>query len=245
MRHHYEASGAGAANGLLADRMAARLLEVTGQNFQTTRDHLTYLMNLGLLERRSGKALHVALAPLAAQTLHMALGETARLWLPLHHQMLGGSSADGGPTAAQPLAEIAVDATLRLAPGQFSTAIATGPRLRIIKPATERRHIRIGSIPLTIGRGAAADLVLDAAEISRVHCRVEMLSGEVRVTDLNSTNGLYVNGQKVIGSAALRPGDQLEIGAYVLEYEQHLIDTPNSGSAGPPRSSGYKTGNSL
>ena len=45
---------AGREQGILADQMAATLLNLTGQNFQTTRDHISYLMSLGLLERQPG-----------------------------------------------------------------------------------------------------------------------------------------------------------------------------------------------
>ncbi len=48
--------------GLLADHMAALLLRLARQNFQTTRDHIGYLMQLGLLERRAGRALRIGLA---------------------------------------------------------------------------------------------------------------------------------------------------------------------------------------
>ena len=53
---------AGSEQGILADQMAASLLNLTGQNFQTTRDHIAYLISLGLLERQSGKSLRVALS---------------------------------------------------------------------------------------------------------------------------------------------------------------------------------------
>ena len=53
---------AGGEQGILADQMAASLLNLTGQNFQTTRDHIAYLTTLGLLERQPGKSLRVALS---------------------------------------------------------------------------------------------------------------------------------------------------------------------------------------
>src|SRR5262249_22098087 len=53
---------AGGEQGMLADQMAATLLNLTGQNFQTTRDHIAYLISLGLLERQPGKSLRVALS---------------------------------------------------------------------------------------------------------------------------------------------------------------------------------------
>jgi pSer/pThr/pTyr-binding forkhead associated (FHA) protein len=63
----------------------------------------------------------------------------------------------------------------------------------------------------TIGRAAGADFIVDAGMVSRAHCRVAATSVEVEVVDLGSTNGTYVNGQRVT-RALLRHGDQLGIG---------------------------------
>ncbi len=69
--------------GMLADRMAAILLERTGQNFQTTRDHIATLLAFGALERRPGRALCVGLAigtaPLADATLDTLAGQLTPL----------------------------------------------------------------------------------------------------------------------------------------------------------------------
>ncbi len=53
---HYGVSRfAGSEPGILADQMAASLLNLTGQNFQTTRDHIAYLTGLGLLRASAGQ----------------------------------------------------------------------------------------------------------------------------------------------------------------------------------------------
>ena len=75
---HYGVSRfAGSEPGILADQMAASLLNLTGQNFQTTRDHIAYLTGLGLLERQPGKSLRVALSESAAAEFHRAFGTAA------------------------------------------------------------------------------------------------------------------------------------------------------------------------
>ena len=64
----------------------------------------------------------------------------------------------------------------------------------------------------TIGRATGADFIIDAALVSRVHCRVTALAGgELEITDLESTNGTYVNGERV-ETARLTPGDRLLVG---------------------------------
>jgi pSer/pThr/pTyr-binding forkhead associated (FHA) protein len=64
----------------------------------------------------------------------------------------------------------------------------------------------------TVGRAVGADFIVDAALVSRVHCRVTALpDGGLEVRDLESTNGTYVNGQR-IETARLAPGDRLQVG---------------------------------
>ncbi len=67
----------------------------------------------------------------------------------------------------------------------------------------------------TIGRAAGADFIVDAGMVSRAHCRLSATSVEVEVVDLDSTNGTYVNGQRIT-RALLRHGDQLDIGRVSL-----------------------------
>jgi pSer/pThr/pTyr-binding forkhead associated (FHA) protein len=217
-RHHYETPQQTGGNGVLADRMAANLIDLIGQNFQTTRDHINYLMEIGLLERRSGKALYVALTPLAARMLHEALGKTAAQWPALlRHINEAGDDADA--IKIERPAGAADDRTINLSAN--GTATVGEHHLRIVKPRAARRHIPIAFIPLTIGRSAPADLVLEGAEISRAHCRIDITDGQISVTDLKSTNGTYVDGQRISGTVPLQRGAVIEIGSYVIEYEHH------------------------
>jgi len=68
----------------------------------------------------------------------------------------------------------------------------------------------------TLGRATGADFSLDAALVSRVHCRLVSLPGdELEVRDLESTNGTFVNGTR-IQKARLVPGDRIRIGRVEL-----------------------------
>jgi DNA segregation ATPase FtsK/SpoIIIE, S-DNA-T family len=82
-----------------------------------------------------------------------------------------------------------------------------------IEPLTFR--LSPGSIK-TIGRSAGAELILDAALVSRIHCRLEANDETLEVVDLDSTNGVYVNGERVM-RAHLIPGDRLKVGRVELE----------------------------
>lgn len=85
--------------------------------------------------------------------------------------------------------------------------------LRTVTEGEPEQTFRIlpGSIK-TIGRAAGADFILDAALVSRVHCRLTALAGgDLEVRDLGSTNGTFVNGQRV-EAAHLASGDRLSVG---------------------------------
>ena len=64
----------------------------------------------------------------------------------------------------------------------------------------------------TVGRTARADFIIEAALVSRIHCRLTAdRSDQLVVEDLASTNGTLVNGRKV-DRVLLRAGDRLKIG---------------------------------
>lgn len=68
----------------------------------------------------------------------------------------------------------------------------------------------------TIGRATGADFIVDAPLVSRVHCRLTALpGGDLEVRDLNSTNGTFVNGERV-ENAVLSSGDRLQVGRVEL-----------------------------
>jgi pSer/pThr/pTyr-binding forkhead associated (FHA) protein len=67
----------------------------------------------------------------------------------------------------------------------------------------------------TVGRTAGADFIVDAALVSRIHCRLEAGPDGLHVVDLSSTNGTFVNGRRV-GRARLITGDRLRVGRVEL-----------------------------
>ena len=67
----------------------------------------------------------------------------------------------------------------------------------------------------TLGRAPRADFIVDAALVSRVHCRRAASAAEIEAVDLESTNGTFVNGQRV-ARGTLRDGDRLRVGAVEL-----------------------------
>ena len=73
----------------------------------------------------------------------------------------------------------------------------------------------------TVGRANRSDFILDAALVSRVHCRLLTdARGDLTVEDLDSTNGTFVNDQRVSGRAALSAGDRLRVGRVELSVRK-------------------------
>jgi pSer/pThr/pTyr-binding forkhead associated (FHA) protein len=75
-----------------------------------------------------------------------------------------------------------------------------------------------GSIK-TVGRAPRADFIVEAALVSRLHCRLTAGATELEVVDLESTNGTYVNGERT-ERARLKTGDRLGVGRVDLFVEK-------------------------
>jgi len=83
-------------------------------------------------------------------------------------------------------------------------------------PATGLRHeARSG---MTIGR-EGSDVVLNDREVSRRHARLRLLGEGLAIEDLGSTNGTFLNGNRVTGVSELKHGDVLKLGNSSLRIE--------------------------
>ena len=76
----------------------------------------------------------------------------------------------------------------------------------------------------TMGRAVRADFVVEAALVSRLHCRFSVAEdGTLAVEDLKSTNGTTVNGRAVT-RAVLVPGDRLRVGRVEFTVSREADD---------------------
>ncbi len=74
--------------------------------------------------------------------------------------------------------------------------------------------------PVRIGRAQDNQIVLDHPQISRYHAIIERMGvGRYRIRDLKSTNGIYVNNNRIDQEAWLKEGDQIQIGPFHLDMQ--------------------------
>ncbi|MBN1516020.1 PP2C family protein-serine/threonine phosphatase [Candidatus Sumerlaeota bacterium] len=81
------------------------------------------------------------------------------------------------------------------------------------------RHIRIGTTPIVIGRLDECDVTLVDSLVSKRHCSICREEGTVKIIDLNSTNGVFIDGERVAGSAEWPVNASLQIGHQWLRHE--------------------------
>jgi len=114
-------------------------------------------------------------------------------------------------------------------------------------PASGKVYSLIKS-EISIGREAGSDIFINDEEISRQHARLTSQFGDYVLEDLGSTNGTFVNTQRITGQRILKSGDTILLGENVsLTFEEVPFD-PNatqvslSSGASEPKPSEYETG---
>lgn len=80
--------------------------------------------------------------------------------------------------------------------------------------------------PLLLGRDPRSRIVFEDPQISRLHALIEVDTEGVKVRDLGSRNGLYLNNERLEGMQELHEGDQIRLGSTVLSVESVAPATP-------------------
>ena len=107
-----------------------------------------------------------------------------------------------------------------MAPQSFQLVMRSGPIPGKIYPLDKGE--------LTIGRDVSNEIVINDAEVSRKHARIVLQGGGFVLEDLGSTNGTFVDGQRLMGPHGLRPGELIMLGENIsLSFEAAQLD-PNA-----------------
>ena len=87
----------------------------------------------------------------------------------------------------------------------------------------ETKELEFDRDTITLGRHSTSDIHVVDKKASRHHAKIEIVDGEVRVTDLGSNNGTKVNGESIV-THLLTEGDEISIGATTIKV--NLLDFP-------------------
>ena len=100
---------------------------------------------------------------------------------------------------------------------QFQLVLRVGPSPGKVFPLMKNE--------VTIGRDINNEIVINDAEVSRKHCRLKMYGEGFIIEDLGSTNGTWVNEQRISGQHQLRSGEMIRLGDNItLTYEMVGFD---------------------
>jgi two-component system, NtrC family, response regulator GlrR len=93
-----------------------------------------------------------------------------------------------------------------------------GFQLDVVEGPAEGAHWESSSVRCAIGSCDACDLVVADPTVSRFHCEIEIRQSYARIRDLDSINGVFVDGIKVV-EAYLRSGSLIRLGGTVLSFQ--------------------------
>jgi hypothetical protein len=98
----------------------------------------------------------------------------------------------------------------------------------------------LSDFPCTVGRAPDCGLQLDFDRISRQHARFDLDDDQLRIADLGSTNGTFVNHERIESSTPVHPGDTIHFGnhAFELKHRSPGGDTLMPGSVPSTQRSG-------
>lgn len=109
------------------------------------------------------------------------------------------------------------------------------PLLILEEGTEETRNWALSGAQTTIGRWTDNDIVLPDRRVSRTHARIERRGNEFVLIDLNSTNGTFVNGKRLVEEHFLQNGDMIQIAPrFQLRFVDRTATVPLTVVFGKP-----------
>jgi predicted component of type VI protein secretion system len=102
---------------------------------------------------------------------------------------------------------------------QFQFVMRSGPSIGTIYP--------LEAAEIIIGRDASNNVAINDAEVSRKHAKLTLQDSGYLIQDLGSTNGTFINGQRITNAQLLKPGDTVTLGENIVLIYEPLFD-PNA-----------------
>jgi len=91
--------------------------------------------------------------------------------------------------------------------------------LILFKKDGTKRNFPIRNKATTLGRGVECDLCIPLQVVSRKHCQLSLEPNALKIRDLKSSNGTYVNGKKIDNEIAAMPGDRIQVGPLIFTLQ--------------------------
>ena len=88
---------------------------------------------------------------------------------------------------------------------------------------------------IDIGRDSTNEIVINDAEISRRHARLTFQGGKYVLEDLGSTNGTFVNGQRLAGPRVLKSGEVVSFGEQIVMIFEAILAADAGATVVSPR----------
>ncbi len=232
-------AGAAAGGGPLASPAAARLILPDGQEWPLAGEALG-------IGRRVGN--HILVDDPAVSAEHARIVRVGEDYLLLDLRSSNGTFVNGERIRELHLLRDGDRIEVADSQFQFRGPPAAGDPARAASPAAGGSDVELGVLLLkevllghdaiTIGRAAESDLVLDDPRVSARHARIVRLGLDYYLLDLGSTNGTFVNEQRVRDVHRLRPGDTIVIAGTPLTFLRRQIhldgDEPEAAADSSP-----------
>lgn len=110
-------------------------------------------------------------------------------------------------------------------PGQYQLTMRSGPN-----PGTV---YALDGDQITIGRDASNEIPVNDAEVSRSHSRLTFQGGKYVLEDMGSTNGTFVNGQRLTGPRVLKTGEVISLGEQIVFVYEAVDSDPGATMVSP------------
>ena len=143
---------------------------------------------------------------------------------------------DSRPPAVRPVRPAAVTGESALPTAEF--------QLIVTRDGEDPSLLALDRLEYTIGRGKHFDISLDAVGVSREHARLERTLNGWQVVDLQSTNGTYVEKNRLLAGVP-EPWEQesvLRIGPYALRWRRNELENGTRANAGSTMATGVVRG---
>lgn len=151
---------------------------------------------------------------------HASLEKRGETWMYIDKESHNGTLLNG-----KRISEVVLQDGMQLSIGNTpdkTTTLTFKISIAVGVPATGLTIIRAyegSDRPMVIGRGNGADIQLPSPSISRRHAVLQPSGDEWVISDLGSTNGTFIDGQRIIKTTRLAPSAMIQVGSFRLVYE--------------------------